>query len=183
MNRVITIGGLHGTGKSSTADIVAEHFDLRRVSAGRIFRGLAEEREMTLEEFSKVAETDPDIDHELDARIKAEARKGSIVLDGQLAAWMADDFADLKVYLRAPTEVRVKRIASRDDVSFDNAMKETIVREKIERERYEEFYGVDIRDLEIYDLIINTSIYDLEGVASIIIQAASYLFENQPPTA
>ena len=72
MRKTITIGGLHGTGKSSLADRLAKHFQMRRVSAGVIFRGLAKERGMSLEKFSKFAEGNEEIDRELDARQRQE---------------------------------------------------------------------------------------------------------------
>jgi len=40
---VIVIGGPHGTGKSTYAKAIAEEFSLRHLSAGEIFRQLAEE--------------------------------------------------------------------------------------------------------------------------------------------
>jgi cytidylate kinase len=94
MKRVITVGGLHGTGKSSVADAVAKKFNLRRISAGVAFRQLAKERNLTLEEFSRVAEGNEEIDRLIDDRLKTEAEKGDAVIDGQLAAWMAGDNAD-----------------------------------------------------------------------------------------
>ncbi|MHA2374570.1 MAG: (d)CMP kinase [Candidatus Thorarchaeota archaeon] len=176
MKRVITIGGLHGTGKSSVADIIAKAFELRRVSAGGIFRDLAQERGLTLEEFSRLAETDESIDRDLDGRSKSEAEKGNCMLDGQLAAWMARDNADLKILLIAPLEIRIKRISERDGVDFEHARHETIIREQIEKDRYQEFYGVDISDTSIYDLVINTDKFDLDGVTAIISAAVQALF-------
>ena len=179
MKRVITIGGLHGTGKSSAADNISNIFGLRRVSAGGIFRELAKERGVTLEEFSRIAEEDESIDRELDGRIKAEAEKGNVMLDGQLAAHMASDHAELKILLTAPLRTRVKRIAARDGVSYEDALHETETRERIERARYIEFYGFDVQNLALYDLVINTEKYDLEGVTDIISTALRRLFETQ----
>ncbi|MBE0526381.1 MAG: AAA family ATPase, partial [Candidatus Thorarchaeota archaeon] len=99
MKRVITIGGLHGTGKSSVADSIAQKFGLRRVSAGVIFRELAEERGLTLEEFSRIAEGDLDIDKLIDDTQKDAAKNGNCVIDGQLAAWMAGELSDLNILL------------------------------------------------------------------------------------
>jgi cytidylate kinase len=176
MKRVITIGGLHGTGKSSTADKIAENLGLRRASAGKIFRQMAAERCLSLEEFSKVAEEDESIDLELDGRLKDEAAKGGIALDGQLAAWMAGENADFKILLTAPDDVRIKRIAQRDGVDIEHARHETLTREKIESTRYLEFYKIDVSDLTIYDLILNTEKYTLEGVVRIIITAIRILW-------
>ncbi|TFF96383.1 cytidylate kinase [Candidatus Thorarchaeota archaeon] len=171
MKRVVTIGGLHGTGKSSVADHIAERFELRRVSAGTIFRELAKERGLSLEEFSKVAEEDVEIDQLIDNRLRTEAEKGDIITDGQLAGWMAGENSDLNVYLMASDETRVKRIAERDSRDFDEALEETIAREASERERYLEYYGVDILDLSIYDLVINTDLFSLDEVVEIVAAA------------
>jgi cytidylate kinase len=176
--RVITIGGLHGTGKSSLADSIARKFGLRRVSAGVIFRELAEERGMTLEEFSRIAEGDLDIDELIDNTQKEAAKKGNCIIDGQLAAWMVGKDSDLNILLTAPVEVRIKRIAARDGTDFEFARRETIAREGSEKARYFEYYKVDISDLSIYDLILNTGKYDLNGVTEIITKAIETFFDE-----
>jgi cytidylate kinase len=178
MKRVITIGGLHGTGKSSVADRISKAFNLRRVSAGIIFRRLAEEKGLTLEEFSRVAEQDEEIDRLLDDTLKKEAGKGNAVIDGQLAAWMAGEHADFKIQLTAPLDVRVERISERDGTDYEYAKRETIAREGSESARYKEFYGVDISDLSIYDLILRTDRYDLDGVVKILSAAIQTFFDQ-----
>ena len=178
MKRVITLGGLHGTGKSSVADRIAKKFGLRRVSAGMIFRKLAKERGYTLEEYNVVAEVDPEIDRLMDNTLKDEAQKGNVVLDGQLAAWMAGENADYRILLTAPFEVRVRRIAERDEISFEEAQQETMAREASEKERYFSFYGIDTYDLSVYDLIINTDKYDLDGVVKVVSVAIDTFFSK-----
>lgn len=176
MKRVVTVGGLHGTGKSSVADAVAKRFNLRRMSAGVIFRQLAKERELTLEEFSRVAEGDEEIDRLIDDKLREEAEKGNAVIDGQLAAWMAGDNADLKILLIASVENRIRRISERDETDFEYARRETITREGSEKARYLEYYGVDVSDHSIYDIIINTDKYDLEEVIKIVFTAIEEFF-------
>ncbi len=175
MGLLITIGGLHGTGKSSVAEIIAKEFRLRRVSAGQLFRGLAVEHHMSLEEFSRFAEGNEKIDRMLDDRLGAEARKGNAVIDGQLAAWMAEGHSDLSILLTAPLDVRVRRIAERDSVDFEKAKHETITREESERTRYLRYYNIDISDLSVYDIILNTDKYDLEGVGLVLVFAVRRL--------
>ncbi|MFQ5831162.1 MAG: (d)CMP kinase [Candidatus Thorarchaeota archaeon] len=178
MKRVVTIGGLHGTGKSSVADKISKKFNLRRVSAGIIFRRLADERGLTLEEFSRIAEQDEEIDLLLDDTLKTEAEKGNVVIDGQLAAWMAGEHADFKILLTAPLDVRIKRISERDGTEYEYAKRETIAREGSESARYKEFYGVDISDQSIYDLVLRTDRYDLDGVITILTTAIRTFFEQ-----
>ncbi|RLI08618.1 cytidylate kinase, partial [Candidatus Bathyarchaeota archaeon] len=88
---VITVSGLHGTGKSTHARRLAEALGLRYVSAGILFRHMAEERGITLEEMSRLAEGDPEIDRLVDERTKEEALRGDVVIDAALSGWMVED--------------------------------------------------------------------------------------------
>jgi cytidylate kinase len=168
MNFVITVGGLHGTGKSTYAKLLAEDLKLRHVSAGELFRTVAREKKITLDDMNRITDTDPEIDKKIDQTIKQEADKGNVILDGQLAAWMAGDKTVLKILLIAPKEVRLKRIAERDGISLEDAEKRTLYREKIEKERYKRYYGIDVSDPSIYDLIIDTNLYPFEEMKKII---------------
>lgn len=166
---VITVSGPHGTGKSTYAKALAEALGLRYISAGRMFRDLAKERKMSLEDFSTLAAKDPAVDRLIDERTKAEAKKGGVVIDAQLGAWMAGDLADVKLLLVAPDEVRFKRIAERDGTSVDSAQKETIAREQIQKDRYKKYYGIDVGDLSVYDLKIDTSQHSVEKTTLLVI--------------
>lgn len=165
---VVAIGGPHGAGKTTYAKGLAQQLNLRHLSAGMIFRRLAEEEGLTLQEFTSKAEADPSIDQRIDNAVKKEAEVGSIIIDGQLAAWMAGDKADIKVYLTAPDEVRFERIAHRDDLTFQEARDITRERETRERRRFKELYGIDVKDLSIYHVIIDTSLLPLEGTMKIL---------------
>ncbi|MEM2866271.1 MAG: AAA family ATPase [Candidatus Hadarchaeales archaeon] len=151
---LITISGEHGAGKSVVAKELARRLGLRYLSAGEVFRRMAEERGMDLKEFSEYAEKHPEIDREIDRRL-AEVR-GEAVVDGRLSGWMVKD-ADLRVLLTAPLEVRVRRIAEREGRDLKEVREETLVRERSERKRFKELYGIDIDDLSVFDLVINTS--------------------------
>lgn len=167
---VITISGPHGTGKSTYAKALADALKLRYVSAGQLFRELAKEKKMTLESFSHLAEQDSSVDRMIDDRTKMKAKAGGIVIDAQLAAWMVKDLADVKVLIVAPDEIRFARIARRERISFSAARKETLAREQIQRRRYKKYYGINIDDLSIYDLKIDTSIHPIEKTKAIIIE-------------
>ncbi len=166
----IAIGGLHGTGKSTYAKALAEYFKLRHVSAGRTFRRIAAERKVGLDELSREAARDPAIDRIIDDLTKGEASAGGVVIDGRLSPWMAAG-ADAKIFLTAPEDVRLHRIAGRDSISMEEATRLTRLREELERERYRRYYGVDVEDLSVYDLIVDTSLYPIEEVRRIIIDA------------
>jgi len=176
---VITVSGPHGTGKTTYAKAIAQAFGLRYVCAGELFRRLAKERGMSLEDFSKLAAHDPAIDRTIDDRTKAEASEGGVVIDAQLAAWMVGDLADVKVLCTAPDEVRVRRIAERDRSSFQDAQSETLARELIQRDRYKKYYGIDIDDLSVYDLKIDTSQNSVDEIKRILIDAVREFLESK----
>lgn len=168
----IAIGGLHGTGKSTYAKALAEALALRHISAGQFFRRMAEERRMGLEELSREAARDSNIDLMIDGMVKREAAAGGVVVDGMLSAWMAQG-ADVKIFLTAPEEIRLKRIAARDGISLEDATRLTKLREELERERYRRYYGLDMDDLSVYDVIFDTSLYPIDVVRRAIIEAVA----------
>ena len=164
---MITVSGLHGTGKSTHARRLAEALGLRYVSAGVLFRGMAEARGVALEEMSRLAEEDPEIDRLVDGRTREEAARGGAVIDAALSGWLVED-ADIRVFLTAPLEARVMRIAARDGLAVEEAREATRLREEIERERFRGLYGIDVSDLSIYDVILNTELFDPDGTARIL---------------
>jgi len=168
---IITISGPHGTGKSTYARALADALNLRYVCAGELFRELAKEKKMSLEDFSRLAEKDPSVDRMIDERTKMKAKEGSVVIDAQLGAWMLKDLADVKVLLVASDDVRFKRIAQRERMSLEAARRETLAREEIQKRRYEKYYGIDVDDLSIYDLKINTGTSPIDRTKSIIIDS------------
>ena len=149
------------------------------VCAGELFRDLARERGMSLESFSKYAACNPEVDHLIDERTREEAKKGGVVIDAQLAAWMVKDEADVKLLLVASDQVRFNRIAQRDRVSFEFAKNETLAREEIQRIRYQKYYGIDVSDLSIYDLKIDTGLHSIDYTRKSIVDAVRSLLKKQ----
>jgi len=165
---VVTISGFHGTGKTTVAEILARNLRLRHVSAGQLFRQMAEEQGLSLNALSMRVSEEDELDRLVDERTKEEAKRGNAVIDGLLAGWMAGENADLKFYLFAADDVRVARIARRDKCSLEEARKETFLRERLERRRFKRFYGIDIDDLSIYDLVLNTGVLSPKGNAQVL---------------
>lgn len=169
---VVTISGLPGTGTTTTAKLVEAAIGYTYVNTGAIFRQMAKERGVTLNEFGKLAASDPAIDRELDARQIALARKGGIVLEGRLSGYMvySANVNALKVLLEAPLRTRVERIARRDIISLPEAERLTLEREKDERDRYIRIYGFDLNRTDIYDLVLDSSKLDPEQIKQAIVQ-------------
>lgn len=172
---IITISGLHGTGKSTIGKLIAQKLKFHYYSTGQAFRDLAQEMNMTLEEFTEYVEKNPEIDKKLDSKIIEIAQKGNIIIDSQLSAYILKSIADFKILLICPIETRVKRMAERDNTNFDDKLKETALREKSELERFKSLYQIDLSDFEksglIYDLVINTENLTVEEILQKILVA------------
>ncbi|WP_408957614.1 (d)CMP kinase [Natrinema sp. 74] len=169
---LLTVSGPPGSGKSTTAELLADAFDLDHISGGDIFRNLAEERGYTPLEFNKLAEENDQIDRDLDHRLREIAvEETDLVLESRLAGWLAGDEADFRFWLDAPARVRGERIAEREDKDPDRATEETKAREASEAQRYREYYGIDIRDLTIYDLSVNTARWEPDAVLDMLVTA------------
>ncbi|MGQ9780907.1 MAG: (d)CMP kinase [Nitrososphaeria archaeon] len=166
---VVAVSGLHGVGKTSHARRLAESFGLRHVSGGMIFRNLALSRNISLLSLSMEAEGSGEIDRLIDGAVVEEGMKGNVVVDSMLCAWFLRDIADIKIFLFASEDVRVKRIALRDGRSFDESYRETIGRESSEIARFKKYYGVSMEDVKnACDLIMSTEDLSEDEVFSIL---------------
>lgn len=164
---VVAISGLHGAGKTTAARVLAKKFRLRHVCAGMVFRQLAEERGMTLDEFSRYAERHPGIDRMIDRRTADAAREDNVLIDARLAGWMAKK-ANVKILLTAPLEVRARRISRREKREYKEVLKETVAREQSEAKRFRKFYGIDVNDHSPFDLVLNTGHLSVRETAGIL---------------
>jgi len=164
-NMIVTVGGCPGSGTTTLSEKVSVTFGLTHVYAGQIFREMAAKRGISLKELGELAERDETIDLEVDNRQKELARENTVV-EGRMAGYLVD--ADLKIWLSAPLEVRAERVASRESISFTDSLWRITEREKSERKRYKKYYKVEIDDLSVYDLVINTELWDAEGVFQIV---------------
>ncbi len=159
---IIAIGGPIGVGKSTVARGLASSLGYRYISGGEVFRDLARERGISVTEVNRLAERDPTLDRELDRRQRDLAQAGDCVVESRLAGWMVD--ADLKVWLRAPVEIRAARVAHREGQPVDAAATELVERERSEWARYKAVYNIDVNDLSPYHVIIDTSYWSAESI-------------------
>lgn len=175
---IITIAGKPGSGKSTTANIVAETLGYERYSAGKFLRDIAARRGISIVEASEIAKTDPSIDHEMDEIVKQTGKEHDhMVIDGRLAFHFIPE--SFKVYLDLPLEVSAERIfnAKQNDrkeemgASVEETLKNLRARFASEQARYENLYGIDPRDPKHFDIVIDTSAIPAEDVAKKIIEA------------
>ena len=163
---IVTISGLPGSGTSTASIKLRTRLNWSYVNAGQIFRMLAKEADMTLNEFGARAETDPTIDRELDKKMIRYAEKGEpVVMEGRLVGWMTlqKKIPALRVWLEATISTRASRLSLREGDS--QALSNMKVREESELKRYKDFHNIDLQDLSIYDIVISTDFHSADEVA------------------
>jgi len=177
---LITISGLPGSGKTTVARLVALELGLEHVYAGNIFRRQAEANRLTLAEYVARAETDPSIDRELDRQMEARAAQGDAVLEGRLAAFVADraGVPALRVFLEASEDVRAARISGREGGAAAERLREIQAREASDHHRYLDLYGVDYHDHARYDLVMETDRRTPGEIAQAIVERARERFAD-----
>ena len=174
---VVTISGLPGSGTSSVCELLSKQTGWHRLNAGKIFRQLAEADEISLSELGRRAQKDPDVDRRLDASMIRATRtpSGGLILEGRLTGWMVTkaEVAALKVWIHADISVRAQRVGCRDGQAIEQATKGVVERERCEIVRYKQHHSIDIADLSIYDMIIDSEFQTVEHISRLILQRIS----------
>lgn len=175
---IITIGGLPGSGKSSAAAGVATALGYEHFSSGDLFRKMAAERGVSIEEMNIVAEQQKAIDEGVDAMLRAMgSEKNDVVIDSRMAFhWIPDSF---KVFLQLDPKIAAERIFAQASAgerigqsaaSLEEITERTLARIESEKTRYRALYGVDVTDLSQYDMVIDTATHDLRSVIVMIVE-------------
>lgn len=171
---IITLSGKPGSGKSSTADRVAELLGYTRHSSGEMVRKYVAKNNITLEAYNDQAHMDSELDAVVDEELRKLRDKKDIVVDSRLGFyWIPESF---KVYLDLDLDTATARIykdattKSRSSVGTSSTSLGTVsqqVRDRMntEQQRFRQMYGVDPFNLEHFDLVIDTSRNDAQSVA------------------
>jgi len=139
---------------------------------------MAAERGMTLSRFGRHAADHPDVDAELDARLAQRAHRGNVLIESRLAGWIAhnEGLKAVTVFVDCAPDIRAGRVAGREGLTVERALADNAERQQIERARYLALYGIDIEDVSIYDLVLDSGALQPEALADRIVAAARSRF-------
>ena len=175
MQDKISLAGDLGSGKSTVSKILIERLGAEYYSTGAIVRSIAKKYNMTVVELNVYMETHPEIDHEIDDGLKALSEKDELLVIDSRMAWHFTE-GTFKVYLSCDPETSALRImgANRDGehaATLEETIADTKARRESEKKRYMTQYGVDIKDLSNYALIVDTTYATPDEIAELIMDS------------
>ena len=171
---IICISGLAGSGKSTVAKRIAEHYGLRYYSGGEALKAIAAEIGYEISKsgwwetekgarFLKERLKNLNLDRRVDRKMLERAREGNVVLDSWTMPWLLK--GGLKIWLDASEDVRARRIAKRDGISVEEALKRMRERESKTKEIYRRLYGFKLgEDFKPFQVILDVNRLNEEEV-------------------
>ncbi|MAQ77256.1 hypothetical protein CL684_01910 [Candidatus Campbellbacteria bacterium] len=179
--KIITIAGKLGSGKSSAAKKVAKLLNLTHFSSGDFLRGIATERGLSIQELVKQAESNPEIDKQIDDVLKNKGGESNLIIDSRLAFhWIPESY---KVYLEIDPDVAAvrmlmdletneSRLKSEHAKNIEEMKAKMQSRYQSDIKRYKSLYNIDHTDHKHFDLVIDTGLpeNDLDTVVQKIVQ-------------
>lgn len=179
MNLTIIISGMAGSGKTSLAKALANHYTLKYLCGGDALKELAikmgyhfsgddwwetEEGMRFLDE----RKTNPDFDKEVDTYLKKRAQEGNVSITSWALPWL--DTKGIKIWLNAEQSTRAERIKNRDVSSLESAVEAVKKRDTENIELYKRMYGYILnKDLDVFDLILDTDSKSVEELKQEVI--------------
>lgn len=97
-----------------------------------------------------------DLDRRVDEKMIEWAKEGNVVLDSWTMPWLLKE--GFKIWLDAAEDVRAKRIAMRDGISVEEALRRMRDREGRTKEIYRRLYGFNLgEDFEPFHVILDVN--------------------------
>jgi predicted cytidylate kinase len=159
---IITITSYEGTETKELSKLLALQAGLRYFSANEIKKRIAVETGVPTEKIKEEEFTE-----KIKQIIEGEAKKNDIIIDHALAAWTINN-ADLKVFLKSYKKTRAKKMSEKQKIPLKEAIEEIELKEREQEKSLLNNYGINIYDLQVYDLVINIDKLDQDSTIGII---------------
>jgi cytidylate kinase len=168
------ISGWPAVGKTTIAAELAKEFRLEIYNGGDILKMLAGEKGYSIsgkdwwdtedaKKFMIERKLNPFFDREVDRRLVEIVKKGNVIITSYTLPWLVQDA--IKFWLKGSQINRAKRMAYRDNISFEDAKNIIKLRDEDNIKIYRETYGFNFgEDLSIFDFALNTDLISLEAL-------------------
>ncbi len=186
----ISITGNLGAGKSSICRLLKER-GYEIISAGTIFRQLAAERGLSVEELNAQVNRQieggglSEIDTLIDERTTQISRtQDMVVFDARLGWHFAENTCRVFVYVDIDEAARriygdSSRAASEHYDSQEECRTAVIHRQQLEAQRFKDLYSLDFYNLRNYDLIIDSTCATPEQLTEAILEETKAFFRHR----
>lgn len=177
----VTISGLPGSGTTTASERLASRFGWPHINAGEEFRRHASVCGMTVDELNTYAEGNEEFDKQFGEHLQKKAAvHDNLIFESRYTGRQLDDM-ELRVWLGAPREVRVERIASREAIGVTEARRRVDAREESIRKRVDDFYdNIELDDRDVYDIELNTSRWSADAVVDVLSTAIDRVKADKP---
>ena len=171
----IVISGWPAVGKTTIAENLAKHFNLKLWNGGDILKMMAYERGYSSSlnhdwwdteeaaKFMRERNNNPNFDREVDDRLIELVKEGNVVITSYTLPWISD--ATINFWLQGSVDNRSKRMSMRDKIDINNA-KKIVQRRDVENKLiYQKLYQFEFGEkLDVFDFAMNTDILSLESL-------------------
>lgn len=159
----ILLSGLSGTGSTTAAKRIAANLGLKYVYGGQIFRNLAAELGISLEELAESLERDGETEREIDRRLIDAGMDPNALIEGRTIGWIFPrDVPAVRIWLTCDLEERLRRVQAREH--HPRSAENLLRREASDNRRYRALYGIEENDFSPFDLVIDTTEMPVEEV-------------------
>ena len=164
----VTISGHPGSGTSTLVSGLSQSLNWKKLNGGQVFRDMAEEQGLTLEEFSQKCKEDDSVDQALDKLLVDTmiSQNSPEIVESRLSGWWAykNNLQCPRIWVEVSEQVRAERVLNREGGSMDEKL--NLIRERMDSDasRYMQFYGLDINSHVPYTYVIDSDEKDAEEV-------------------
>lgn len=160
---IFTVSGLSGSGTSTIAKFLAEEFKLELKSGGEFFREEARKRGLTINEFldrTEEIKEKENLDFDLlwDKKVlKLAFKEDELLIESRLAGAILYKLVPIRIYVSCNQEIVAERVAERENLSKEEALKSVKERDEENIKRYKKKYDVDPTDKKYYNVVVDNS--------------------------
>ena len=176
----IIISGMPASGKSTVAQIISKKLHIRYLIGGDILKSMAKDLGFNPEKdnwwdteegrrFLELRMKDPSFDKKVDGILIDAINKEDCVVTSWSIPWLIGS-GHVKVWLKASSEIRARRLANRDGLSLTDARRIIMERDEQNIKHYQKLYGYVLgKDLDVFNLIIDVDNVNADTVAEMLI--------------